>query len=100
MLDAQFIRDNLDAVKSNCRNRAVSADVDGVVVLDDQRKDLLQKTQILQQRQNEISKHIPKEKDKDKKQALIGEGRALRDQVAALEAQVKEVEEALRLALV
>jgi seryl-tRNA synthetase len=100
MLDVQFIRDHLDAVKTNCRNRAVTADVDRVVALDDRRKDLLQQTQVLQQRQNEISKLIPKEKDKDKKQALIGEGRALRDQVAALEAQVKQTEEDLRLAVV
>jgi seryl-tRNA synthetase len=99
MLDAQFIRDNLEAVKTNCRNRAVTADVDRVVTLDDRRKDLLQQTQILQQRQNEISKLIPKEKDKDQKQTLIQEGRALRDQVAALEGQVKQVEEELRLAL-
>ena len=31
MLDAQFIRDNLEAVKANCRNRNVKADVDRVV---------------------------------------------------------------------
>src|SRR5438105_4560665 len=61
MLDPQFIRDNLQAVKTNCQNRAVTADVDRVVALDDQRKELLQKTQVLQQRQNEISKQIPKE---------------------------------------
>jgi seryl-tRNA synthetase len=99
MLDPQFIRDNLDAVKTNCKNRAVTADVDHVVQLDDRRKELVQKTQVVQQRQNEISKLIPKEKDKDKKQSLIGEGRELRDQVAALEAQVKQVEEDLRVAL-
>lgn len=100
MLDAQFIRDNLDAVKVNCKNRGVTADVERVVALDDQRKDLVQKTQILQQRQNEISKLIPKEKDKDKKQGLVQEGRSLRDQVGALEAQIKQVEEDLRGALV
>ncbi len=99
MLDAQFIRDNLDAVKSNCKNRAVTADVDRVVTLDDQRKDLLQKTQVLQQRQNEISKLIPKEQDRDQKQAYIAEGRTLREQVAGLEAQVKQVEDDLRLVL-
>ena len=28
MLDALFIRENLDAVKANCRKRAVTADTD------------------------------------------------------------------------
>src|SRR2546427_1582002 len=99
MLDANFIRDNLDAVKANCVNRNVKADVERVVVLDDERKRLIQETQTLQQRQNEISKLIPKEKDKDKKQSLIQEGRELRDKVAAMDTQIKLVEGDLREAL-
>jgi seryl-tRNA synthetase len=99
MLDAQFIRENLDAVKANCKNRKVTADVDRVVQLDDERKRLTQETQTLQQRQNEISKLIPKEKDKDKKQALIQEGRDLREKVAALEGQQSRVADELRKAL-
>src|SRR5229473_4573393 len=96
MLDPQFIRDNLDAVKTNCRNRNVKADVDRVVQLDDERKRLLQETQTIQQRKNEIDKLIPKEKDAAKKQPLIQEGRSLRDKVGALEGQSKKVEKDLR----
>lgn len=99
MLDAQFIRDNLDAVKANCKNRNVKADVDRVVQLDAERKRLATETQQLQQRQNEVSKLIPKEKDPAKKQELIAEGKKLREQVAGLETKVKEIEEQLRLAL-
>jgi seryl-tRNA synthetase len=99
MLDAPFIRDNLEAVKANCQNRNVKADVDAVIRLDDERKRLVQETQTLQQRQNEISKLIPKEKDKEKKHALIQEGRGLREQVTALEARVHRVEDDLRAAL-
>src|SRR5436305_11068112 len=99
MLDAQFIRDNLEAVKANCRNRNVKADVDRVVQFDDERKRLVQETQVLQQRQNEISKLIPKEKDKDKKQALIEEGRGLRDKVGQSEATLKTVAEELHALL-
>jgi seryl-tRNA synthetase len=93
MLDAQFIRDHLDAVKANCRNRNVNADVDRVVQLDEDRKRLVHEVQGLQQRQNELSKLIPKEKDAAKKQTLIQEGRNLREQVAGLETRVKQVEE-------
>lgn len=99
MLDAQFIRDNLDAVKANCKNRNVQADVDRVVALVEQRKQVVHATQLVQQRQNEISKSIPPEKDKDKKQALIAEGRKLREEVAQLEAQAKQVEAELRAVL-
>src|SRR5229473_4245114 len=96
MLDPQFIRDNLDAVKTNCRNRNVKSDVDRVVHLDDERKRLIQETQTIQQRKNEIDKLIPKEKDSAKKQPLIQEGRSLRDKVTGLEAQSKQVEKELR----
>src|SRR5438132_870201 len=99
MLDAAFIRDNLEAVKTNCRNRNVKADVDRVVVLDDERKRLIQQTQTLQQRQNEVSKLIPKEKDPAQKQALIAEGKSLREQVTVLEAQKKKVEDDLHAAV-
>jgi seryl-tRNA synthetase len=99
MLDAAFIRDNLDAVKENCRNRNVKADVDRVVHLDDRRKQLVQQKQTLEQRANELSKLIPKEKDPAKKQELIAEGKALRSQIAELDKPQKEVEGELHAAL-
>jgi seryl-tRNA synthetase len=99
MLDAQFIREHLAEVKANCRNRNVQADPERVVQLDDQRKCLVQEAQTLQQRGNEVPKLIPKEKDAARKQALIEEGRKLREQVAALESQRKQVEVDLHTAL-
>jgi seryl-tRNA synthetase len=99
MLDPYFIRENLAAVKANCANRNVKADVDRVVTLDDERRRLVSETQVLQQRQNEISKLIPKEKDKDKKQTLIQEGRELREKVAALEAKSRDNDAAMRAVL-
>lgn len=99
MLDAAFIRENLDAVKTNCRNRAVKADVDRVVQIDDERKRLVQQAQVIQQRQNEVSKLIPKEKDPARKQELIAEGKRLREEVAGLEKQLKEIQEQLHAAL-
>jgi seryl-tRNA synthetase len=92
MLDAQFIRDNLEAVRTNCKNRNVKVDLDKIVACEEERKKAIQQTQSLQQRQNEVAKLIPKEKDTAKKQELIQEGRALREQVTALEAQLKQIE--------
>src|SRR5438477_256067 len=100
MLDAAYIREHLDAVKANCVNRNVKADVERVVQLDDDRKRLEQHTQTIQQRQNEVSKLIPKEKDAAAKQKLIAEGKTLREQVSGLEKQIDQVKEDLRAALV
>jgi seryl-tRNA synthetase len=92
MLDIHFIRENLEAVKENCKNRGVKADVDRAVELDDQRKRLVQEKQLLEQRQNELPKFIPKEKDPVKKQTLIQEGRTLRERVAEQETQLRNLE--------
>jgi seryl-tRNA synthetase len=92
MLDAQFIRDNLEAVRANCQNRNVKVDLDKVVACEEERKKAIQKTQSIQQRQNEVAKLIPKEKDAAKKQELIQEGRSLREQAAGLEAHLKQIE--------
>lgn len=99
MLDVTFVRDNLDAVKVNCKNRNVTADVERIVAVDDERKRIVHDLQQIQQRQNEISKLIPKEKDAAKKQELIKEGRDLRENVGAHEAQLKKTEADLRAAL-
>jgi seryl-tRNA synthetase len=99
MLDVQFIRDNLDAVKRNCAHRNVTCDVDRVVRLDDERKRLVQERQVLQQRANEIAKSTGKEKDKEKREALIQEGRDLRAKVAGLDDREKQVEADLKAAL-
>jgi seryl-tRNA synthetase len=99
MLDATFVREHLDEVKTNCRNRNVKADVDAVVRLDLERKRLAGETQTLQQRQNEVAKLTQKEKDPAKRQELIAEGKKLKEQVAGLEKQVKQVQEDLKAVL-
>src|SRR5262245_24195714 len=92
MLDVAFIRDNLDAVVANCRNRNVQADPARVVALDDERKRLEQERSQLQQRANEVARRAGPEKDPVRKQELIAEGRTLRERVAELERVQKRVE--------
>jgi seryl-tRNA synthetase len=99
MLDVAFIRDNLAKVKENCENRGIKADVDRVVALDDERKRLASETQKIQQRQNEVAKSIPTEKDAAKKQALIAEGKDLKGRVAKLEQELKQIEADLHAAV-
>jgi seryl-tRNA synthetase len=99
MLDAAFIRDNLEAVKANCRNRNVAADVDRIVQLDDRRKALVSEAQAVQQQANATAKAVGPEKDPAKKQELIAAGKKLREQVAAAEKEVKQVEADLHAAL-
>jgi seryl-tRNA synthetase len=99
MLDAAYVREHLQAVKANCVNRGVAADPERVVLLDDQRRDLVGQVQKLQQQQNELSKAIPSERDPARKQELVAQGKQLRAEVAELEARLKAVEADLHAAL-
>jgi seryl-tRNA synthetase len=99
MLDVAFIREHLDAVKANCRNRNVTVDVDQIIGLDDARRRFIHETQKLQHRRNELSALIPQEKDPARKAQLVAEGKALRPQVEEFEAAQKKAEADLHAAI-
>ena len=99
MLDIQYVRENLEAVRANCVNRLVKADPAVAVEADDHRRALAQRTQTVQERQNEVSKLIAKEKDQTGRQALISEGKALREEAQGLEAKLRDAEVKVREAL-
>jgi seryl-tRNA synthetase len=98
MLDATFIRENLEAVKANCKNRNVRADVDAVVRLDAERKATQKLSDETKAKQNEVTAKFPKAKPEERA-ALKEESGKLKELVASYDAKLKEIEEALRLAL-
>lgn len=95
MLDAAFVRANLQAVKDNAARRGVRADVACVVSLDDERKRLEGEFSALRQRSNDVAGRTGKERDPAARQALIAEGKAIKEQVAELERRKKQVEDDL-----
>ena len=78
MLDPAYIREHLDEVKANCRNRNVQADPDRVVALDDERKRLIAEAQALQQRHNELSKLLPGRRTRPARRSWSPRARASR----------------------
>lgn len=95
MLDYKFIKDNLDAVKENIKNRNMTADADIVVKLYDERTAMVTELQALQQKRNENAQSMKQKLDNDKRQELIAAGKAIKDEIATLEAKLKETEEKL-----
>jgi len=96
LLDLKFIRENAGAVEENCRNRGVEADVGLVVELADRRAALIQETNELKQRQNQLAKSIGRERDEDARARLIEESRAMKEQLPPKERELHEVEDRLR----
>lgn len=56
MLDINFIRDNLDRVKKSVRARKADIDLDQLLKLDDQRRELISKVDQLRAKRNEAAK--------------------------------------------
>ena len=95
MLDLQFICDHQDEVAANCQNRGVSVDLDQLLKLADQRRELIAAVDDIRREQNEIAGKIPKA-SKEERPALIERGKELKATVGDQETQLKETEAALR----
>ncbi len=96
MLDLRFVRENPEAVKENCENRGVEADVDLVVNLADRRSELIQELNQLRRRQNEMARSVGQERDPEKREGLIAESRRMKELIPESEAELAAVEGRLR----
>jgi seryl-tRNA synthetase len=96
MLDLKYVIANPDTVKQNCRDRNVSPDViedvDRVVELEGERRGLLQTVEETRRRQNEIAQATGRERDPEKRTALIDEGKRLRSSVTEDEERLRRLE--------
>ena len=95
MLDLDTIRTRTDEVRQNCANRRIDADVDAVLRLADERSDLIQETERMRARRNELSGQIPQASDTDRP-ALVEEAQRLKADVAEKEQGLADVEQRLR----
>lgn len=59
MLDIKFIREHTELIKQNCQNRHVRVDVDRLLMLDQERRELQQHIDTLRAERNQASKGKP-----------------------------------------
>ena len=92
MLDVKFIRENLELVEKSTREKGYKINIKEVLELDDARKEVLSKVEALRQERNEIA---AKMKGGKPAQELIEKGKAVKEQLAVVEAKLSEKEQAL-----
>ncbi|GHT65725.1 serine--tRNA ligase [Spirochaetia bacterium] len=92
MLDYRFIVENFPAVKKNIADRFMKADADAVVALFNRRTDLTTRLQSLQQQRNANAASMKGKLESDARTKLIDEGKKLKDDIAAAEAELAKVE--------
>lgn len=94
MLDMKLFRDNPQKIKDSLKRRKAEDRVDEVIELDKQRRDLLYQAEQLKNKQNTVSKEIPKLKKEGKDVApIFAEMKQLSEDVKNLDNQVRETEQ-------
>lgn len=95
MLDARYLRENLEAVEARLKTRGAGVDLERFRQLDGSRRELLQQTETLKALRNKVSDEISRIKDKSQAQDRIIEMREVSQRIKGLDEELKGVEEAL-----
>lgn len=97
MLDLKFVRNNLDEVKERLAKRGEDLnELDRFGELDDQRRELIQKTETLKQKRNSVSEEVAKlKREKQDAEKLIAQMRDVSKEIKSLDEQLAKVEEDL-----
>ncbi|MEW9121982.1 MAG: serine--tRNA ligase [Thermotaleaceae bacterium] len=98
MLDLKRIRNELDIVKERVMSRGQGDyGLDKVVALDEQRRNLLQEVEQMKNKQNIVSKEIPKLKKEGKDaSAVLEEMKVLSENIKTLDEGVKKIEQEIQ----
>ena len=99
MLDAKYVRENLDAVRTALEHRNATWDLDAFVSLDEERRALIVEVEGRQARRNEASKAIGglmKDGRRDEAEALKAEVRDLNDEIAARDERLDQIDAQVR----
>lgn len=100
MLDIRLIRERPQEVREGLARRGVEVDLDGLLALDKERRDILREAEALKNRRNVVSKEIGVLK-KAGKDALEQQKamRELGDRVSEMDSKVNELDEQIRARL-
>ncbi len=89
MLSLDFIRNNKEKVIEAAKNKGRKINIDQILKLDDQRRELIQKIQILREERNKTSHGKPDEKTIARGKQIKEELKKLEDQLATCNSQLE-----------
>jgi len=99
MLDLQLIRDHTEDVRASLARRGIEPPLQPILELDSRRRSLLTQAETLKAERNRVSKEIGRLKEAGERQKRIEEMRKVGERIEALDAQVRQADEALHMAL-
>jgi seryl-tRNA synthetase len=99
MLDINYVRSHPEEIRQSLQQRNTEAPLEAVLEADARRRTLLAEVESLKAQRNAASKEIGKAGDSPQREAKIAEMKRVGDRIAALDEQVRTVDEALHRAL-
>lgn len=97
MLDIRRLRADMEEVKSRLKIRSGEYDVDGVLALDEKRREILQRVEQMKNQQKLVSKDVPRLKKEGKDvEPIFEEMRKLGDVIKILDEEVTVIDEDIK----
>ncbi len=93
MLDIKFIRENVDIVKMAATKKKITIDIDRLIVVDDTRREIMQRLEAKRAEQKKASDAIPTTTDAVVRQQLINDMQVLKADIQTDEEALKPVME-------
>ena len=97
MLSIKYIRENLEKVRLSVLNKNTNVDLDEIISIDDQRRELARKNDEMKTQRNQATQQISqKKKRKENADIEIKEMRNLSQQIKEVDSKLRDVESLLR----
>lgn len=92
MIDYRELKTRRDEIAKNIADRNMKVDVDEAIALQDKRAELMKAAEELRAARNVNAQKMKGKMDNDARQALIAEGREIKDRIAEVEAELEVVD--------
>jgi seryl-tRNA synthetase len=97
MLDLRFVRENIDILKEKLALRGENLDLNPIIQVEQERRELIQKADALRSQRNQVSDEISKIKQEGgAAEDLVAQMRQVGQEIKALETELREKEENLQ----
>ena len=90
MLDIKFIRENAEKIQNAAKNKNINIDINSLLDLDKERREILQKVEELRAKKNELSKLAKGARPSDEQ---IEEGKKIKIETSRVEEELRAIDE-------
>ncbi len=90
MIDLKDLKNRKEEIKQNIENRFMKVDLDSIIELQEERTELLHKSEDLRSQRNANASKMKGKLDPDVRKELIEQGKALKSEIALVEEKLKD----------